>query len=145
MRHLSLILILGGLLFAGISQGASGISIRLHEITDSMDGHRLVLFLRDTDITASPSWSPAEGDNPPMSIGEALTKLRDWTSKDSRYADLQIHEIKLTPIHEYENKLRWYYLIQVRPHKHAKGKPRYFAVMFNGAVVPAITEPESIK
>lgn len=113
------------------------------EIFDVLDDHRLVVFLRDNDIAASPQWRPGEGA-PQLTIAEAIEQIRQHINEhDLRLQDAHLHEIELKPIHGHEQEHRWYYLLQMRvPGKH---KAYYFAVLFSGKVVPAIEEPMSIK
>ncbi len=142
MRKLSLLL--SGLLYINAS-ARTDVNLWPHEIIDAMDGQRLVLFLRDADIAASPAWRPAEQAQPPMTIAEAIRLLNAWMTKDPRYQGAQVHEIELKPIHEHEQEDRWYFLFQLRKREGERIKARYVAVMFNGTIVPVIAEPEPIK
>lgn len=114
------------------------------EIFDVMDGQRLVVFLHNEDIAASPVWQPTEG-GPPLTIAETLGHVEDWIAKDPRLAGAEIREIELKPIHEHEMEHRWYYLVQLHGVQNGRSKAFYAAVLFTGKVVPAIAEPASIK
>lgn len=116
-----------------------------HEIIDAMDGERLILFLRDEEIAASPQWLPAQEDAPPMSIAEAVRHLKAWLVTDERYRNASIHEIELKPIKNHEQEHRWYYLVQLRHRVKGRLKALYAAVLFDGTVLPVLVEPESIK
>jgi len=149
MSHRSLPLLTAIALFAGVSctwvGTVAGSDLWPEEIIDSMDGQRLVVFLPNADIAASPQWMPAEGVSPPLTIAEAIAHLTQWMTTDPRYQDDEIHEIKLTPIRHHEQEHRWYYLFQLRRPGDGARKAMYAAVLLNGKIVPAIVEPSSIK
>jgi len=149
MSHRSLPLLAAIALYAGITCTWAGTATAAdhwpEEIIDSMDGQRLVLFLPNSDITASPQWLPADGAPPPLTIAEAVAHLQKWMTSDPRYREVEIHEIKLTPIHDHEQEHRWYYLFQLRHADGGKRKAMYAAVLLNGKVVAAIAEPASLK
>lgn len=146
MNHRFLPMLAMIILSAGASCALAGTGSDLwpEEIIDSMDGKRLVVFLPNADIVASPPWLPIEGA-PPLSIAAALGHLKQWMSGDSRYQGAEIHEIKLTPIRHHEQEHRWYYLIQLFHPDDRTRKAIYAAVLLNGEVVPVIVEPTSIK
>ena len=145
MRHFSLIALVSGLVYLGSASANTDVKRWPHEIIDAMDGQRLVLFLKDADIAASPPWHPAEDAKPPMTIAEALSRLKAWMAKDARYQGAVVHEIELKPIQEHEQENRWYFLFQLRKREGERIKARYVAVMFNGTIVPVLAEPEPIK
>jgi hypothetical protein len=149
MSHRSLPLLTAIALFAGVSCAwvgtVAGSDLWPEEIIDSMDGQRLVVFLPDEDIAAGPQWLPAEGTPPPLNIAGAVAHLEKWMATDPRYREVEIHEIKLTPIRHHEQEHRWYYLFQLRHADGGRRKAIYAAVLFNGKVVPALAEPSSIK
>ena len=149
MSYRSLPLLTGIALCAGIScarAGAgTGSNMWPEEVIDSLDGQRLVVFLPNEDIAASPQWHPAADAPPPLNIAAAIENLKKWMINDSRYQDVEIHEIKLTPIRHHEQEHRWYYLFQLRHPDGGRRKAMYAVVLLNGKVVPAIAEPSSIK
>ena len=114
------------------------------EIYDVLDDHRLVIFLRGEDIAASPQWLPGEGA-PPLTVAEAIARMRRQIEQDVRLKGAKFYEIELKPIHKHDQENRWYYLLQFRTHGEHKPKAHYFAVLLSGKVVPAIEEPASIK
>ena len=114
------------------------------EIYDVMDDHKIVVFLHDDDIIASPEWRPSEGP-PPLTIEAALRHLRDWIGNDKRLAGAEFHELELKPIHSHDQQHRWYYLVQLTHVDGGHGKPRYAVILLNGKVVPAMVEPASFK
>lgn len=114
------------------------------EIFDVMDNQKLVLFLRKQDIASSPTWHPAEGA-PPLTIAAALQHIQEWIEKDPRLNGAQVHELELKPIHEHHQQDRWYYLIQLSTNQQGKTTTSYAAVLMNGTVVAAISEPSSYK
>ncbi len=132
-------------LYTGVTCAGTGANLWPEEIIDSMDGRRLVLFLPNEDITASPQWLPADGAPPPLDIAGAMAQLKEWMAGDPRYRETEIHEIKLTPIRRHEKENRWYFLFQLRHSDGGKPKAIYAAVLLNGKVVPVIVEPASIK
>jgi len=145
MKHLYLPMLTAAALYTSVSCAGTGADLWPQEIIDSMDGRRLVLFLPNEDIAASPQWSPADGAPPPLSIAGAMAQLREWMAGDPRYREAEIREIELKPIHQHEKENRWYYLFQLRRHDGDKRKFIYAAVLLNSKVVPVIVEPASIK
>lgn len=147
MSHRSLAILTGIALFAGVSCAGTGTASDLwpEEIIDSMDDQRLVLFLPNEDIAASPKWLPAEDTPPPLNIADAMAHLKEWMTGDPRYLGAEIHEIELKPIHKHEQEHRWYYLFQLRRTNGGKRKAIYAAVLLSGKVAPVIAEPEAIK
>jgi hypothetical protein len=149
MKRRSLPLLTAIALYAGISCAWAGTETGAdhwpEEIIDSMDGQRLVVFLPNSDIAASPQWVPADGAPPPLTIAAAVAHLKKWMTGEPRYRGVEIHEIKLTPIRHHEREHRWYYLFQLRQRDGGRRKAMYAAVLLNGKVVPAIAEPSSIK
>jgi hypothetical protein len=140
---LTAIALYAGVSCAGADTGA-GSGMWPEEIIDTMDDKRLVLFLPNEDIAASPQWLPAEG-TPPLNIAEAMAHLKKWMTDAPRYRKAEIHEIELKPIRHHEQEHRWYYLFQLRHPGGGQSKAIYAAVLLNGKVVPAIVEPSSIK
>lgn len=144
MRYLLLPGLFFGLIFSPLPPAFAGDTQWPVEIYDVMDNQKLVVFLANDDIAASPPWQPAQG-GPPVSIAAALEYASQWIEQDPRMKGARIHEIELKPIHEHENENRWYYLLQLRTGESGKRSAYYIAVLFNGKVVPAIVEPASYK
>lgn len=145
MSHRPLPLLAALALCAGITHAGTDTTLWPQEIIDTMDDQRLVVFLPNADIAASPEWLPEDGEAPPLTIAEAITHLKKWMAGGTRYRKAEIHEIELKPIHGHEHEHRWYYLFQLRRPTTGKRKSIYAAVLLNGKVVPVIAEPSSIK
>ena len=143
MRNLSIPTLLCTLLLFMLAAGSAQAGHWPLEIYDVMDGKKIVVFLQDDDITASPQWLPTDGP-PPLTVADALQKLHAWMGKDSRLKGAWFHEMELKPIHGHEQEHRWYYLMQMQV-EGGKPKYRYAVVLFNGKVVPAMVEPASYK
>ena len=144
MRYLSILTLLVIVLTTTLTPARAKAGLWPVEVFDVMDNQRIVVFLRDGDIAASPKWQPAEG-GPPLTIAGALEHVRQWIAEDPRLMGAEIYEIELKPIHGHEQEHRWYYLMQLRAVKDGKRKAFYAAVLLNGKVVPAIAEPAAIK
>jgi len=114
------------------------------EIYDVMDNNKVVIFLRNEDITASPQWQPADG-GPPLTIAATLEHVKSWIEKDEQLKGAEVYEIELKPIQQHEQEHRWYYLVQLHGLRDGKPGDYYIAVLFNGKIVPAVVEPASIK
>ncbi len=114
------------------------------EIFDVMDDQKLVIFLQDEDIAASPQWNPAEG-GPPFTIADALNHARQSIEKDPRLTQAEVYDIELKPIRDHKLKHRWYYLLHLRAMENGKPRNYFLAILLGGKVVPAIAEPASIK
>jgi|GEM_PF-932907 len=114
------------------------------EIFEVMDDKKIVVFLKDEEIAASPEWQPAEGA-PPLSIGSVLKTVGDWVEKDPRLAGSQVQELALKPIHGHEKEHRWYYLVRLHGKQDPRKTTHYLIVLLSGKVTPAIVEPMAIK
>lgn len=112
------------------------------EIFDVMDNSKIIVFIKDDDINASPKWQPADG-GPPMSIEGVLQEVNKWVKADASLKDLDINEIELKPINHHKG--HWYYLVQLKSSIDYRQKPRFVAVLLSGKVVPAMVKPVSIK
>lgn len=114
------------------------------EIYEVMDDKKIVVFVGNEDIAASPEWRPAEG-GPPLTIDGALQHLKRWIANDDRLAGAEVREIELKPIHGHEKENRWYYLLQLRTENGAKSQTNYAVILLNGKVISAVAEPASVK
>ena len=144
MRYFSLISLLFSLFVTGIPTAFAGNEHWPVEIFDVMDNQKLVVFLANEDIAASPQWQPVQG-GPPVSIAAALEHARSWIEQEPQLKGARVYEVELKPIHKHERENRWYYLLQLRTEKDGRPSAHYIAVLFTGKVVPAIAEPASIK
>jgi len=144
MRYLSLTSLLFSLFITPVPAAFAGNEHWPVEIFDVMDNQKLVIFIANEDIAASPQWQPAQG-GPPVSIAAALEQARSWIEHEPPLKGARIHEIELKLIHEHEHENRWYYLLQLRTEKDGKISAHYIAILFNGKIVPAIAEPASLK
>lgn len=115
------------------------------QVFDDMDGTRLVVFMPSKDIINSPAWLPGELDSPPMTLGQAVSRLKAWLVSEGLGDDTEISSIELKPLKRHEKEHRWYYLFHLQPEGGESGKAMYAAVLFNGAVFPAIIEPGSLQ
>ncbi len=112
------------------------------EIVEQMDDARLVVYGNEQDIDAAPSWDPGRGA-PPLEIGGVVDALERWAESDPRVDAIRVEEIELKPIPHRAG--RWYYLVRARVESRTGPPVRYFAVLMNGRVEPAIREPMPIK
>ncbi len=112
------------------------------EIVERLDDARLVVYGNEQDIAASPRWSPEAGA-PPLTIAGVIEALRHWAESDPRVSSVHVEEIELKPIPRQLE--RWYYLVRARVEARSGPPVRYFAVLMNGKVEPAIREPMPIK
>jgi len=125
-------------LFLLASMAAAAQAARLPaEVVENLDQYRIVLYLSEDQIDAIPAWQPGKG-KPPMSLEAAVNRTLEWIGTSDLLKDARIHELKYKPVHNYESRNRWYYLVELR----MQGtKKRFLAILPDGQVVPAIEEP----
>ncbi len=112
------------------------------EIIEQFDDAKLVVYGSEDDIAAAPMWSPDRGA-PPLTIAGVLEVLQRWAESDPRVSALHVEEIELKRIPRHVD--RWYYLVRARVESRTGPPVRFFAVLMNGKVEPAIREPMPIK
>ena len=101
------------------------------------DGTELGLFL-SKEIAATPSWVP-QGDEPPLSIGNALTTALAWGKQT--YARFDSVEIEPVPLQRYgcsELHDKWYYVVNFWPYIDGAAiysSAHFAAVLMNGQVI----------
>ena len=129
-----------GLLFAtGVH--AHGMTFPL-EIIEYLDNTRVVAFVSEDDIARSRAWQPFEA-MPPLSMGEALEALRKDLDSEPGVTGMQLTGIELKPIPHHDRQ--WHYLVKLRVTRNGGDQARYFVVMMDGKVIPALKEPEMVK
>jgi hypothetical protein len=134
--------ILSVLLLFTIQSVAAGLGPWPLEIIERMDDAKLVVYGNERDIDASPAWNPDAGA-PPLDIAGVVEALNRWAASDSRVDAVHVEEIELKPIPRRAG--HWYYLVRARVEAREGAPVRYFAVLMNGKVEPAIREPMPIK
>lgn len=122
---------------ATMAAGAAHAAELPAEVVENLDQYRIVLYLSETQIDAIPAWQPGEG-KPPMSLEAAVNRTLEWIEASDLLKDAHIHELKYKPVHNFESRNRWYYLVELRMQG---GKKRFLAVLPDGQVIPAIEEP----
>lgn len=115
-------------------------------ITEHRDEKGKSTFYSTTSevLTRSPSWD-ATG-NPPLSLGDAITKAKDWMkTKYPSFKAQEVENISLGKIWDQEIKNRWYYTIALQARATIDGvdTDKYFSVilLLDGSIVePSETE-----
>ena len=106
------------------------------ELIEYLDDVKVVAFVRPSALEKAPTWDPV-AEPLPLGIPQALQAVRAFVGPDSGY---RLRSIELKPIPSHPG--HWHYLVRTTdPH----GKPRYFAVLLDGTLIPATVEPESYK
>ncbi len=123
------------LILMGLIAGGARAAQLPVEIVEYVDHYRVVLYLENKQLQGIPAWRPGEGD-PPMSLGEAVSRTLAWVEKNALLRDARIHALSYKPVHNFEAQNRWYYLVELRQ----SGKKHFLAVLPDGEVVPAIRE-----
>ncbi len=114
------------------------------EIIDHLDETKIVIYIKEADIEASPLWNPASG-TPTFGLSELLETVAAWKEKNKWDAADGIEKIELKPIMHHEKEGRWYYLVQLKNVEKGKRSHQYLAVLMSGKAVAAIMEPEAYK
>lgn len=112
-------------------------------IIEPFDEAKVVIYVSEADIEKSPAWKPADG-TPPLTIDKLIADINRHNANDPRMAKAIIHAIELKPVLHHEKQDRWYYLVQMKT-EGEKPHRRYLAVLMNGEIISAISEPESFK
>ncbi len=134
------ILLAISLLIAGFNLNAQAAFHSPVEIFDDINGVRVVAFINREDIEKADPWKPFAG-KPPLSISQALDKVRRFIHEDAK--TVRVSEIELKTLPEYPH--HWHYLVRLSYTSEQQAHHHYFVVLMSGKVIAAIKEPEAIK
>jgi len=112
------------------------------EIFENVAGNRVVAFIEESDIDKSIHWKPFD-QAPPVTVEQATRAVFKHLGAEKDMVDTEIVEIELRPIPHHEDQ--WHYMVKMKMQNNDEVKYRYFIVLMNGKVIPAIREPDSIK
>jgi hypothetical protein len=113
------------------------------EIFENLSGNRIVAFLEESDIDAAASkWQPSE-QTPPVTVQKLTRSIFEHMATEKGLENIEVEEIDLRPIPRH--KEQWHYLVKMKVENNHEIEHRYFLVLMNGKIFPAIREPESIK
>ena len=131
------------LLFMIFVANASAMQFPL-EIIERFDEFRIVVYANQADLDKAPAWEPGKGA-PPLSIEKLLRIITQQASEDARLHNAIIQKIELKPIRQYQAGQHWYYLVQLKVFTGEHPSMQYIAVLMDGKVLPAVSEPDSYK
>jgi hypothetical protein len=101
------------------------------------DGTELGLFL-SKEIASTASWVP-QGDEPPLSLGSAMTTALAWGKQTyTRFDSVEIESISLQRYGCSELHDKWYYIVNFRPYIDGAAiysSGHFAAVLMNGQVI----------
>lgn len=106
------------------------------EIVEQFDNLRVVVFVDENDVNASPEWNP-NASPIPLTVDQAIQAVRDFNKGPQAIAAIREIEIRRVPKHENH----WHYLVRVA-NDQLKTKFDIYVVLMNGKVVPGMIEPE---
>jgi hypothetical protein len=106
--------------------------------TEKEDGTKIGLFISFDQIKATKKWSPEEGE-PPLSISDAYSIVKDWGKKEyARYDSVEIRELKLAQHGCSLFSNSWYYVVDFTPVLDGNklwGSGNWVAVLMDGTVI----------
>ena len=109
------------------------------EIIERFDDLRMVAFVDQANIDASPAWNP--GVSPiPLPVDEAIQSVKAFNKASDNAAAIEEIEIRKIP----GDEQHWHYLVKIADDRMTT-KYSVYLVLMTGKVVPAIIEPESYK
>lgn len=109
------------------------------EIIEQFDNARVVAFIKDADLKSAPVWQPLAGP-PPVTIAAAIEAVKTHRFKGvGQEGPFMVEEIELRKISAHDD--HWHYLIKTKEGE----ATRYYVVLMNGNVIPAVREPEAYK
>ena len=82
---------------------------------------------------------------PILTIEKLLRIIAQQASEDARLHNAKIQKIELKPIRQYHAGQHWYYLVQLKVFTGEHPSMQYIAVLMDGKVLPAVSEPDSFK
>ncbi|WP_428605813.1 hypothetical protein [Sedimenticola sp.] len=112
------------------------------EIFEYVDSTRVVAFINPSDVDETHYWHPFK-EVPPLTIEKVAASIHQYVSSDAELKDATLEEIELRKLPHFEKQ--WHYMVKMRTEHDHQIKNRYFVVLMNGNVIPAIQEPQSIK
>ena len=113
-------------------------------VFENMDGSRMAVQIKESNLTSSPIWEPGQGVTP-FSVDQANRAVKTWVKGGGAdHAELNVDELVLKRIRSGRDELHWRYLVRYRVSL-AGGvkaeKESVTAVFFNGDVAPVIELP----
>jgi hypothetical protein len=111
-----------------------------HPVMTAMkdDGTAIGIVISEEQRKRSPTWNIESGE-PPLSISKAVAAAKAWGKKTyTRYDDVRIHSVSLSPIGCFSVKDKWYYLVNFSPiidGNSVYGSGYFAAVLMDGTVV----------
>ncbi len=108
------------------------------EVIEQFDEARVVAFIPEARIQASPAWDPLSAP-PPLSVAEAVAAVKRERAAKRGGEPFSVMEIELRRLAPHRH--RWHYLVKTRDREGV----HYYVVLMDGSVVDAIREPESVK
>ncbi len=109
------------------------------ELIERFDGARVVAFVNENELAVTPEWQPFE-QPPPLTLAAALDRLAAFVlARSENPKALRIQAVELRPVPQMKG--RWHYLVRAS----TPAGMRFYAILMNGTVVPAVREPEPVK
>jgi hypothetical protein len=106
------------------------------------DGTAIGIVISDEQRKKSPAWNIESGE-PPLPVSKAVIAAKAWGKKTyTRYDDVRIHSISLSPIDCFSVKDRWYYLVTFSPVIDGNaifGSGYFAAVLMDGTVIGPVS------
>ena len=113
--------------------------VGLRDMTDA-SGNRTVHEITSAVAEKQVAWDP-EKQQPPLSVVDAVAIAKKWaTAQYSKFEDLRVSSIELSPMCMPQLKNRWFYTIQFEPTLYGKsvyGYEIFVVVLFDKTVVPS--------
>ncbi len=127
-----------------LASGTAGTVNMLVSVDEVFEGNHLSLYLEPHELDALPAWAPGADKPLPLGVEQAIVKFRAWLKENEpAYTDVEYEEIALKSIRRIDGSRLWHYLIRYNGIRdgYVVHKPHQFAaVLFDGKVVPVLTE-----
>lgn len=111
-------------------------------VSEYIDDVKIDVVISRADLDDMEPWVPFESP-PRLSINEALSAVRAYIDVNLDYSGYSLAGIELKQLPQ--NESHWHYIVKIRKKQAGKTTPGFFVVLFNGKVVSAFREPDSIK
>lgn len=112
------------------------------EIFENVSGNRIVAFVEENDMDAASKWQPSE-QTPPVTVQKLTHSIFEYMATEKGVENIEVEEIDLRQMPRH--KEQWHYIVKMKVENNHEIEHRYFLVLMNGKIFPAIREPESIK
>lgn len=113
-----------------------------NEIFEYVDNARVVAFVNESDIEEAAVWRES-GSAPALDVSSVAALSHDYAERFEATRGAVLDEIVLRRIPEHEG--RWHYMVKMHTERDGELRDHYLFVLMSGKVIPAFSEPDTVR